>query len=81
MNYCYQNSKVKGAKNAFTSNVQNHPKGAAKGKLKKSASHNVKKIVDQNTNFIGLVRFSRRLLTFGVLGEKLRFFDFFGHVE
>ena len=68
-------SKVQ--KNAFTSNVQNHPKGAAKGKLKESASRHVKRFVRQNINFTGLVRFSRLLLTFGVLGETWRFFDFF----
>ena len=65
-------SKVQ--KNAFTSNAQNHPKGAAEGKLEESASHHVKKIVHQNINFIHLVRFSTRLLTFGVLAEKLNFF-------
>ena len=74
---CIKSVRSKVQKNAFTSNVQNHPKGAAKGKLKESASHHVKKIVHQNINFAYLVRFFRRLLTFGVLGEKLNFFDFF----
>ena len=77
LNICVNSVGSKVQKNAFTSNVQNHPKGAAKGKLKESASHHVKRFVRQNINFTGLVRFSRLLLTFGVLEEKLRFFDFF----
>ena len=42
---CIKSVKSKVEKNAFTSKVQNHPKGVPKGKLKESASHHVKKFV------------------------------------
>ena len=63
--------RLKVEKNAFTLKVQNHPKGVAKGKLKESASHHVKKFVFQKVNCSPLARFSRLCLTSGVLNQKL----------
>ena len=67
---CIKSVRSKGQKNAFTSKVQNHPKGTPKGKLKESASHHVKKFVFQNINFSVLARFSKLCVASGVLDEK-----------
>ena len=74
---CIKSVRSKVQKNAFTSKVQNHPKGTPKGMLKESASHHVEKFVMQTINFSVFSRFSKLCVASGVLAEKFRFFDFF----
>ena len=72
---CLKSLGSKVQKNAFTSKVQNHPKGTPKGMLKESASHHVKEFVMQTINFSAFARFSKLCVASGVLAEKLQFFE------
>ena len=56
---CIKSVRSRVQKNAFTSKVQNHPKGTPKGMLKESASHHVKKFAFLNIYFSVQARFSK----------------------